>query len=206
MSDAERSPFDWAQYEDALFQNTVDLLRLFGEKHRGEEFYAFCFECDTLEGTASPCLNSNEQLRIHYEQSKLDEYGYGTETRSFSDFADAVRWNSGDWTYQCMEREPTKQAAAFESAMLPFVSAYKIFDQKASDKYLYSWDLDYDAPHRDRFLASVRHVLYRMHRAESFNYIRTEPDFRYFVIGICDEPEDAMQQWSQFLSRMDERR
>ena len=88
------------KYKKKLFDFTISGCSEFLDKNPEETFYAFAYDCNAEYCEVNLCFNTEESFQKtlkHYKNGPYKEQ-YDTENSVLS-----LRYNTGDWKYQCFE-------------------------------------------------------------------------------------------------------
>lgn len=72
----------------------------FLDEHQGLSYYCFAFDCNAAYAEINLCLNTESDFRATVRAYQEGPYGEGY--RNEEDLR-ALRYNPGDWKYQCFE-------------------------------------------------------------------------------------------------------
>ena len=166
-------------FRQALLAFTIAETERFIADHPGETFYAFAYDCNLFYGETSLCLNTEEfaaeTLRRYQEE-------YPEHYQNEDDRQD-LRYNTGDWQYQC------------------FATGYVMSEDDINAATGYDEDLDGDEfsaraeQALSQLMAAVRQTLAEFVQSDAFRRIPKTADFVAFATDHDDEGVD----WAQVI-------
>ena len=156
------------QLKQAVVDFAVRGVEQFLQEHPGLEFYAFAFDCNAEYGEVNLCLNTEadfeETLRKLQASAKSESYSTG-DYQSAGEIR-GVRYNTGNWEYQC------------------FDTMYAFPDQQG----------ELSRKMAKRMLTLFQEALRDFTRTEAYQKIPKTPGFLVYCIDHDEDVDDALRR------------
>jgi hypothetical protein len=192
-------PLNQKKLRATLARIALVQVTAFAERHKGEQFYGFAFDCNADYCQVLLCLNTEQDLQDRAKKlkeappksflpkfDKMLEEKYGVKPKPLYDdktmpeIVEQLRWETGDWKYQGFYNcDDNPEWAAL---------ATDIAEEEDSDS------------NREIFLEAVCHVLPDFQAA--FDRLNCTSNFRGLVIDHDESVETAWRRLEKVQSQV----
>jgi hypothetical protein len=208
-------------YEDILYDLSVEEIKLFAKKHQNETFYGFGIDCHAEHGQVILCFHSIEALekisekpseaelqnrKVFAEISKSMHEKHKDESGGEDLYQEPVynddpeyrksklKWSLGDWLYQGTDGMAGHlNESSWKKKWSPISDEIEesFFDDEDADE-------DFDEKFRIQFLTLVFRTLLKIEQSGVLELLNKTEDFNVLIIDHDQTEEDA---WS-FMKEM----
>lgn len=158
-----------------------ELLALIGEavekfldEHQGLSYYCFAFDCNAAYAEINLCLNTESDFRATLRAYQEGPYGEDYRTE---EGVRALRYNPGDWKYQCFE------------------TFYVLEEDEIADLYG-----DDDEALLKEMTAFNYELLALFTATDTFRRIPKTEDFRVLCIDHDEDVDDALRHTDRHVA------
>jgi|TARA_B110000967_G_scaffold143370_1_gene146641 hypothetical protein len=158
--------------ETTLMDFTISEVDTFLNQNSKKTFYAFAFDCNAERAEVNLCFNTEDDFK-----KTLELYQNGRHAEQYQSEASirSIKWNTGDWSYQCFA-----SINVFSEDELT-----KIFDSFPEDDYR-SWKKFIEA-----LMQLFSKILITFSETNTFKNISKTDNFKTFCIDHDESFEDA---------------